>query len=314
MMRRYPLWIVFGILSGFLWGCNNYLYDAGARLALKELLSDGILFPLVCTAINDMSAAVFLLVVNGIRGALGSIHAILNRSGVFLCMAALLGGPFGQLSYCLGILWAGPAYALALSALYPVVGCLLARLFLQQRMTLRMGIGIVLAVTGAIVTGFAPPELDLPMLLPGLSCALLAALCWGSEIVLAVRGMADIEPDLAITLRECISGSVLMLTAVFLFSGAPVLQAVSSKPAALVILSVAGIAAGVSYFLWYAVNRAIGCARGMATNATYIIWGVLLQRGIGGAEVSMQMMLGCGFVFVGVLLVSLYPEEGKTAS
>ena len=57
-MRRYPLWLMLGLLSGFLWGCNNYLYDIGARPLLEGNLAAGIIVPLVCTAVNDMSAAV----------------------------------------------------------------------------------------------------------------------------------------------------------------------------------------------------------------------------------------------------------------
>ena len=211
---RYSLWLLLGVISGFLWGCNNYLYDVGARSVSIE--DAGILLPLACTAVNDVSAAVFLLVVNGLRGVLHLIHTVYSRSGAFLCMGALLGGPLGQVSYCLGILWAGPTYALALSALYPVIGCILARVFLHQRMTVRMSVGIVLAVAGAIITGFSPPDFTAHLLLPGMLCALLAAFCWGSEIVLAVRGMADIEPDLAITLREMVSGIILFtMTLVF---------------------------------------------------------------------------------------------------
>lgn len=311
-MRNYPLWLTLGILSGFLWGCNNYLYDIGARPLAEGSSAAGILIPLVCTAVNDMSAAVFLLLVNGARGILRCVRTIFHRSGAFLCAAAILGGPLGQLSYCLGILWAGPTYALAISALYPVVGCVLARVLLRQVITVRMGIGIMLAVAGAILTAGTPSDFDAPLLLPGLLCALTAALCWGSEIVLAVRGMADIEPDLAITLRECISGTVLLFMAVIILQGQFVLEEISSRPTTLGLLAAAGIIAGISYFLWYAVNRAIGCARGMALNASYIIWGVLLQWSIGGAAVSGQMILGCGLVFAGVVLVSLYPQKAET--
>ena len=151
-MVRDPMWVMLGIMSGLLWGCNNYLYGVGASAAGVGL-AVGIGFPLACTAVNDMSAAIFLLAVNGLRGTFRAIRTVVSRSGFFLCAAALLGGPIGQLSYCLGILWAGPAYALALSALYPVVGCLLARLLLHQQVTLRMGIGIVLAVAGGVITG-----------------------------------------------------------------------------------------------------------------------------------------------------------------
>ena len=45
-MRRYSLWLMLGVLSGFLWGCNNYLYDVGARGAITDSLSAGIIFPL----------------------------------------------------------------------------------------------------------------------------------------------------------------------------------------------------------------------------------------------------------------------------
>ena len=172
-----------------------------------------------------------------------------------------------------------------------------------------MGIGIVLAVAGGVITGAVPPERVPLLLLPGMACALLAALCWGGEIVLAVRGMADIEPDLAITLRECISGIILLTITLIFFSDDAPLHILSAAPLPFMTLAAAGAVAGASYFLWYAVNRAIGCARGMATNATYIIWGVLLQWGIAGAEVSGQMVLGCGLVFLGVLLVSLYPHS-----
>jgi len=41
-MRRYPLWLMLGLLSGFLWGCNNYLYDIGARPLLEGNLAAGI--------------------------------------------------------------------------------------------------------------------------------------------------------------------------------------------------------------------------------------------------------------------------------
>ena len=174
-----------------------------------------------------------------------------------------------------------------------------------------MGLGIALAVTGAVLTAGTPSDFAAPLLLPGLVCGLAAAFCWGSEIVLAVRGMEDIEPDLAITLRECISGSALLFMSLIILPGRLIWEEISSHPDVLGSLVAAGIIAGASYFLWYAVNRAIGCARGMALNASYIIWGVLLQWGIGGAMVSGQMILGCGLVFAGVVLVSLYPQKAE---
>ena len=52
----------------------------------------------------------------------------------------------------------------------------------------------------------------------------------------------------------------------------------------------------------------------MASNATYIIWGVLLHWGLGGGVLSGQLILGCVLVFIGVLLVSLYPQGEAVTS
>ena len=97
-----------------------------------------------------------------------------------------------------------------------------------------------------------------------------------------------------------------------LLSGSSVWLSFSDKMLALGTLVFAGVAAGASYFLWYAVNRAIGCAHGMATNASYIIWGALLQWGLGNDPPSRLMVFGCALVFAGVLLVSLYPQKEET--
>lgn len=84
------------------------------------------------------------------------------------------------------------------------------------------------------------------------------------------------DPDVAITLRECISGEVLMF-AVVITGSLSMLRKIIEIPSGISLLSGAGIIAGFSYLMWYAANKRIGCARGMAANSTYVIWGVLIN-------------------------------------
>lgn len=84
------------------------------------------------------------------------------------------------------------------------------------------------------------------------------------------------DPDVAITLRECISGGGLMFTVVITGS-LSMLRKIIEIPFGISLLSGAGIIAGFSYLMWYAANKRIGCARGMAANSTYVIWGVLIN-------------------------------------
>lgn len=136
----------------------------------------------------------------------------------------------------------------------------------------------------------------------------LAAFCWGSEVVLSYYGMTDMDPDVAITLRECISGGVLMF-AVAITGSLSMLREIIEIPSGISLLSGAGIIAGFSYLMWYAANKRIGCARGMAANSTYVIWGVLINALFWGEPVSAQTLAGCVCVLAGVILVSLTGGE-----
>lgn len=310
--------LTIGIGSGFLWGLNNLLFSLGYGLIPEDLLVslmgvNAALFgiPLACAAINDTCAAVALLLFNGSRGMAQEVwRTFRTKPGLIICFAALLGGPIGQSTYFIGSAMAGPAYALTITALYPIIGCILSKIFLKQEINLRMWIGIFLSVIGAIIVSYAPPEGDAPNFVVGLICAGIAALCWGTEIVLATFGMSMVDPDIAITLREVTSGVVLALIVLPVVGGWTVVNVVVGIPSAIGFLAAAGAVAGFSYLMWYSANNKVGCAKGMAMNSTFIIWGVLLNIAFGNiTEITPNMVIGCLSVLIGVTLVSVNPME-----
>ena len=65
--------------------------------------------------------------------------------------------------------------------------------------------------------------------------------------------------------------------AVVITGSLSMLRKIIEIPSGISLLSGAGIIAGFSYLMWYAANKRIGCARGMAANSTYVIWGVLIN-------------------------------------
>lgn len=313
----YTWGLCIGIMSGILWGINNFLFARGyEQLPISQIASGldafslAIIVPVVCAAINDICAAAALLVFNGIRGILSVVrHHLFTKAGFFVCLAALLGGPVGQSSYFLGIAFAGPSTALIITATYPIIGCILSYFFLHQKITIRMWLGIFISVVGAILVGYMPAEGAYAFFPFGLFCACLAAFCWGSEVVLSYYGMTDMDPDVAITLRECISGGVLMF-AVVITGSLSMLREIIEIPSGISLLSGAGIIAGFSYLMWYAANKRIGCARGMAANSTYVIWGVVINMLFTGwSSISAQTIVGCVCVLAGVTLVSLNSSE-----
>ena len=310
--------LAIGITSGFLWGVNNLLFSLGyaaiPEASIVNMMGDNaalFAIPLACAAINDSFAAIALTIFNVMRGMGQELwRTVKTKPGMIVCFAALLGGPIGQSCYFLGSALAGPAYALTITALYPIIGCLLARVLLKQEINGRMWLGICLSVIGAVVVSYAPPSGDSPNFVLGLMFAGVSALCWGTEIVLAVFGMSMVDPDIAINLREITSGLLLSLIVLPFVGGWTVVDVVVHTPKAITLLMAAGAAAGFSYLCWYSANNKIGCAKGMAMNSTFIIWGVVLNTIFGNiTEITPNIAIGCFSVFCGVVLVSVNPLD-----
>ncbi len=319
-MGIYQKGILIGLGSGMLWGFNNLFFAGGYARFSAAVMGIGdtkwlftLIIPLIGAAANDGFAAFSLLIYNGIRGLLKQIFSgFRTKGGRVICAAALLGGPVGQLSYCMGIAMAGSMYALMITALYPIIGCLLSWIFLKQKISARMWIGVVLSVIGAILANYVPLYDPPERFYLGALCSGIAAFSWGAEIVLAVRGMEEIEPDVAITIREIVSGVILVATACFLVKDTALTWNILSQTtfvSAPFFLG-AGVAAGLSYAMWYSANRLIGCAKGTATNSTFIVWGVLLNFLWGESpDVSETTLIGCALLLIGVGLVILNPMD-----
>lgn len=311
-MMREAFGLITGLGSGALWGVNNFLFAIGYSVLITAVpMPDFALFPLVGAAVNDVFAAVALLFWYGMRGRLsGFFPQWKQRQGRAILAAALLGGPVGQACYALGVIWAGPSYALVITASYPILGCLMANIFLHQPMKRPMWLGTLFVACGAVLVGYLPAQAEVSFW--GILASVVAACCWAMEIVLATWGMQEIEPAAAITLREVISGSVLTVLAatVLVLNSIPMLPVLSGV-AVSQVLWLAGAVAVFSYLLDYQANHLLGCARGMATNATYIIWGVALNVLFADASIRSFEWLGCLLVFVGVLLVAYGFEGGE---
>lgn len=301
-----------GLFSGCTWGMNNVLL--GLALGLVPAMGeDAALYaiPLAAACLNDSFAGLWLLLYNGGAGRLQEIiRSLKSFPGLMVCVAALMGGPVANSGYLLGISMAGPAYALTITALYPLVGAILSRIFLKQEILPRVWVGMLLSVAGAIVISYVPPDgSNSSNFYLGLMFASLAAIGWGAEAVLAVFGMSMIDPKIAITIREVTSGLVFAFVVLPFVGGWAVLSGVMNSPQALGAFAIAALAAGVSYLAWYTANSTIGVAKGMALNGTYIMWGVIFSAVFLQQELTQNLVAGSLLVLIGATLVAINPKE-----
>src|SRR5690349_888685 len=155
-----------GLLSGATWGVVAVLLPGAERLSGASL-------PATATAVAavfDAAAAVFMLARSGVVGALGDVVQVLGSRRVLAVGAcSLLGGPLFMGGYVAAVLLAGPSDALTVTATYPVLGALLARPLLGQRLDRVGWLGVVATAAGAtLIAGGASS-------LIGIGVALVAA-------------------------------------------------------------------------------------------------------------------------------------------
>jgi drug/metabolite transporter (DMT)-like permease len=307
----------YGVASGMLWGLDAVVLGLALSLAAFSGGGSAWLAPLVVAGLHDGVSALWMLGFDAVTGRVRLVFpTIATRRGLVLCGAALLGGPFAMSAYLLGISLAGPGYTAAVSATYPAVGAVLAGIFLRERITRRVWMGICLTIAGAITVTYTPGEGAQNFYL-GIAFALCATFGWGAEGVLAIHSMKVIDSNVAGTVRMLTSSTVYLLI-VFPLIGAYGLAAQALGGSGLLVLLLAGGTGAGSYLLYYAANHLIGASRAMPLNAMYALWALIFGFAVTGLSVTRSLALGTIVTLTGAVLIvssgSSRPDEVEDES
>lgn len=298
------LGLIWGLLSGMLWGLNSVVLDQGLKHGPFANSALWLLAPLTAAAMHDILASCWLLLFNVSTGRIREIgRSLFTRPGIKICLAALFGGPLGMGGYIIGIKLAGPAYVLPITSLYPAVASALAMVFLNERISLRAWLGLALCVAGAIIIGYSPPDAS-----PGndfyigIAMAIVATFGWGTEGVLSTSGMDLLDPAVALNIRQLVSGVAYMLIILPLLGGWLVLEDALAAPSSLILLGAGGLGAA-SYMLWYRSMNMTGVSRAMALNVTYALWGILFSALFSDTTITLALTVGAVTITTGMILV-----------
>lgn len=300
--------ITTGLISGLTYGIYTTLVlVAGYYEPLVSAL--GLLAaPYVCSGLNDLFAGIWLTIYNAKCGRLNELGRSLNTfPGKMIVLGSLLGGPIANGAYLVGLAMAG-AYAIPISATCSLFGAIFAWIFLKQRPTKRVVTGMLICVAGAIVINWVKPE-GSPNFTLGIICALIAAVSWGLEGMLSSYGGAMIDTDVAVNLRELISGVVDLVLIVPIVGGMTLLGGTLAAGIPVIWLAAAGLNAAVSFLCWYKSNSTVGCAIGMSLNVTYAFWGVFFCVLFLGQALTPTIVIGSVVIVLGAILVTMNPLD-----
>ena len=129
--------MVAGIIAGITWAIETIIL--GIALSMAPFLSSEqaiMLAPFVSTFIHDAFSAIWACLYNGVRGNLPNVvKALKTKSGKFVALAAIIGGPVGMTGYVLSVANMGASIGAVASAVFPAIGAVLAYIFLKEKMS-----------------------------------------------------------------------------------------------------------------------------------------------------------------------------------
>lgn len=269
-----------GIVAGITWAVATVVL--GIALGMTPFISTEqaiFLAPFVSTFLHDASSAIWATAYNGVRGNLKNVwRAFCTKSGKFVVLAALIGGPIGMTGYVMAVNYMGASIGAVASAVFPAIGSILAYIFLKEKMKWYQWIFLVFTLLGVYGLSYSP-ELQIENFWLGILGAAMCAFGWGIEAVILAKCLTDPEvtDEYALQIRQTTSALTygLILLPVLKGWGFTAKLFTPDTDWLLPTIVIAGLFATVSYLFYYKAISQIGASKAMALNVTYAAWAIV---------------------------------------
>lgn len=273
-----------GLASGILWAFNTVIL--GFVRSLSSFISTEqaiFLAPFISTFLNDFFSSLYMIIYSIIRHQFKkTVKTVFTKSGLWIIVASLIGGPIGMTGCVLSIKYMGSSIASVASAIYPAIGVLCARIFLKEKMNWYQYVCVVLAMLGIYGMSYSP-NVEITNFLLGLLGTSMCAIGWGLEAVLIAKGMKeDIQSDVALTIRQTTSWlayAIVILPCLQKFEAWKFTVRLFdfSNTAVVPLIMLAALFGTASYLFYYVSIDNIGATKALPLNVTYAAWTVILN-------------------------------------
>ena len=272
--------MVAGIIAGITWALETVIL--GIALGMSPFISTEeaiFLAPFVSTFLHDACSAVWATVYNGVRGNLKNVwKAFMTKSGKWVILAAVIGGPIGMTGYVMSVNYMGASIGAVASAIFPAIGSILAYIFLKEKMKWYQWVFLCLTLLGVYGLSYSP-TLDIQNFWLGLLGALLCSFGWGIEAVILAKSLTDPEvtDEYALQLRQTTSAIVYGIALLPALKGWNFTVELFTSPTGWLLptIVIAALFATISYLFYYKAIADIGASKAMALNVTYSAWAII---------------------------------------
>ena len=273
--------MVAGIIAGITWAIETIIL--GIALSMTPFVSSKEavqLAPFVSTFLHDLFSAVWSCIYNGAKGNLPSlVNALKTKSGLFVALAAIIGGPIGMTGYVLSVANMGASIGAVASAVFPAIGAVLVYFFLKEKMPWYRWLFLLLSLLGVYGLSYSP-EISITNFWLGFIGTLMCAFGWGIEAIVIAKSVQDdgVTDEIALQIRQTTSALVYGIIIIPILKGWGFTFSLFSGTNMLIpVIVAAAFFATVSYLFYYKAIGQIGASKSMALNITYSAWAVIFS-------------------------------------
>lgn len=270
-----------GIIAGITWAMETIVL--GIALAMTPFVSSEqavILAPFASTFLHDAFSALWACIYNGVRGNLSNVvKALKTKSGKFVAVAAIIGGPVGMTGYVLSVANMGASIGAVASAIFPAIGAVLAYIFLREKMAWYRWVFLILCLIGVYGLSYSP-DISIKNFWLGFLGTLMCAFGWGIEAVIIAKCVQDdaVTDEIALQIRQTTSAIVYGIVVLPIMKGWGFTVRLFNNTSWLIpTIALAALFATVSYLFYYKAISQIGASKAMALNITYSAWAVVIS-------------------------------------
>lgn len=298
--------MIHGLISGILWGLDTVLL--GITLAMSPFVSTEqaiFLAPFVSTFLHDMFSSIWMSIYMVVKKELRkTFRAARTRSGRFIVLGALLGGPVGMTGYLLAIKYIGSSYTAIISSLYPAIGALLSYIVLKEKMKPTAILGLFISIAGIVALGYIPGGVVTNLGL-GFIFAILCVIGWASEAVICSYGMKEdeISPEESLQVRQLTSALAYGFLIIPIIGGGRFTIEILPTTATGIIFLTA-LSGTASYVFYYKGINKIGATKAMSLNITYSAWAILFGVVLLGNNIDLKSIVCCIVIMIGSVMAA----------
>ena len=299
-----------GILSGLFWALETVLIGQVMNMqGIRALL----IAPFVCTFLHDTFSAAWMFFYNLKKGQIKDVYqALHSKYGKFVSVAALIGGPVVMSGYMMTIHYLGSSIGAVVSAVFPVMGAVLAVIFLKEKMKWFQWIFLFLTILGVYGIHYSTDMLVMNAWL-GLTGAFFCSFGWGIEAVILAKCLKSdgMKKEFALQIRQMTSSFVYGLILLPFMKKFNLLHILWDGKL-IFMIGLAALFATISYLFYYKSIYKVGAAKAMALNITYVAWSIVLTVFMfHDFQYVTPVMIGCSILVFGCSILTTFDFKRK---